>query len=269
MGAWQSIYSLGGGASRTGISNTARSAQILDRRLFDKSGLLKRVLITRPQPGASQTALRLKALDIVPVVSPVLTIVPQVVRVPPNIAATLLTSRNAVAACPSSLHHRPVFAVGSATAAQAAEAGFTQISDADGDARDLAQLVADTLPPTDGTLFLPVAEGHGGELTTLLRGHGFRVVRRVAYRAQGASSLSDDAALALVHHQLTHAMFFSGETSRHFVHLIRAAGLVQAVLDVEAVSISERAAVALRALPWRRISVAAKPNQDAMLVLLQ
>jgi uroporphyrinogen-III synthase len=64
-------------------------------------------------------------------------------------------------------------------------------------------------------------------------------------------------------------MFFSGDTARHFVRLLRAAESGEAVRDVEAVSISERAAVALRALPWRRICVAAKPNQDAMLALLQ
>lgn len=230
---------------------------------------MKRVLITRPQPGASETALRLTALGIVPVMSPVLMIVQQTVRVPPYIAATLLTSRNAVAACPPSLHNRPVFAVGSATAAEAAEAGFAQVFNADGDASALARLVAAALSPADGPLFLPVAEGQGSELTTLLRVQGFRVIRRVAYRARGASGLSDAATLALRQGQLTHALFFSGETSRHFVSLIRDAGLVQAVRDVEAVSISERAAVALRLLPWRRISVAAKPNQDAMLVLLQ
>jgi uroporphyrinogen-III synthase len=230
---------------------------------------LKRVLITRPQPGASQTALRLTALGIFPVLSPVLSIVHKTLHVPPHIAATLLTSRNAVAACPPSLHNRPVFAVGSATAAQATEAGFTHVSNADGDAHALARLVADTLSPAGGSLFLPVAEGQGSELTTSLRKHGFRIVRRVAYRAEGVSSLSDAAVVALREGQLTHAMFFSGETSRHFVHLIRTAGLVEAVRDVEAVSISQGAAVALRPLPWRRISVAAKPNQDAMLVLLQ
>jgi uroporphyrinogen-III synthase len=63
-------------------------------------------------------------------------------------------------------------------------------------------------------------------------------------------------------------MLFSGETSRHFVHLLRMANLVDSVRDVEAVAISERAAVALRPLPWRCIRVAAKPNQDAMLALL-
>jgi uroporphyrinogen-III synthase len=64
-------------------------------------------------------------------------------------------------------------------------------------------------------------------------------------------------------------MFFSGDTSRHFVHLLSAAGLVDAVANVEAVSISERAAVALRTLHWRRIRIAARPNQDAMLALLE
>jgi uroporphyrinogen-III synthase len=63
-------------------------------------------------------------------------------------------------------------------------------------------------------------------------------------------------------------MFFSGDTARHFVRLLRATTLSDAVRDIEAVSISERAAVALRHLPWRRISVAAKPNQEAMLALL-
>jgi hypothetical protein len=38
---------------------------------------------------------------------------------------------------------------------------------------------------------------------------------------------------------------------------------------VDALAIGQAAAVALQALPWRRICVAARPNQDAMLALLQ
>jgi uroporphyrinogen-III synthase len=64
-------------------------------------------------------------------------------------------------------------------------------------------------------------------------------------------------------------MFFSAETARHFVRLIRAAKLDEVLGDVDAVAISERSTVALRDLPWRRISVASKPNQDAMLALLK
>jgi uroporphyrinogen-III synthase len=207
-------------------------------------------------------------LGLSPIVAPVLSIVAREVRAPYGVAATLLTSQNAVAACPSFLHDSPVFAVGTATANRAAASGFKRVFNAHGDADTLAGLVADTLSPADGSLFLPTGQGQGTDLATLLRQRGYHVVRRVAYQAVGVPMLPEPAATCLRQHQLAAAMFFSANTACHFVHLLRAAALSDSVRDVEAVSISERAAVALRPLPWRRISVAAKPNQDAMLVLL-
>jgi uroporphyrinogen-III synthase len=229
---------------------------------------LKGVLITRPEPGASETAQRVTALGLLPIVAPVLVITFSQLRLPHRLAATVLTSRNAVAACSAVLYDRPVFAVGTATAAQATEAGFRHVFNADGDAAALSTLVANTLSPVDGSLFFPAAQGQGGDLARSLRAQGFRILRRVAYRAASAPALSDAAVTSLSHRQVAAAMFFSAETSRHFARLLREAGLIEAVRDVEAVSISERAAMALRPLPWRRIRVAAKPNQDAMLALL-
>lgn len=229
---------------------------------------MKRILITRPEPGATETAARLTALGFVPVVAPVLSITTRDVHPPDNVTATLLTSRNAVAGCPSFLHDRPVFTVGPATATHAAAAGFSRVSNADGDAAALATLIAATLSPAHGSLYLPTGQGQGAELAASLRQLGFRVLRRVVYQAHRIPALPEAAASHLRQGELAAAMFFSGETSRHFVRLVRAAGLTEAVRDIEAVSISQRAAVPLRLLPWRRISVAAKPNQDAMLVLL-
>jgi uroporphyrinogen-III synthase len=149
------------------------------------------------------------------------------------------------------------------------EAGFNHVFDADGDATALATLVTKTLSPEDGSLLLPVGQGQGLELAASLRTLGFRVIRRVAYRVALAPELPQSAADLLARGVTAAAMFFSAETSRHFVRLLLRAGLGEAVRAIEAVSISERAAVALRPLPWRRISVAAKPNQEAMLVLLK
>jgi uroporphyrinogen-III synthase len=230
---------------------------------------LKRILITRPEPGATETATRIAALGHSPVIAPLLSIIVADVRAPRGVAATLLTSRNAVSGCPPCLHDLPVFAVGTATATRAMEAGFSQVFDADGDATSLAIMVGEMLSPANGSLFLPTGQGQGRDLAASLRQRGYRVVRRIAYRAAGVPELPDSAAIPLCQGKLAAVMFFSGETSRHFVRLIQAAGLVETVRDIEAVSISERAAVALRQLPWRRISVAAKPNQDAMLVLLK
>jgi uroporphyrinogen-III synthase len=220
---------------------------------------LKRVLITRPEPGATQTAARVAALGFFPIVAPVLSITARAVRLPNRLAATVLTSRNALSACSPFMYNLPVFAVGTATAALATAAGFERVFDADGDAGALAVLIANTMSPAEGILFFPTAQGQGIELAASLRHHGFRVLR----------SLPEIAALHLRQRQVAAAMFFSGETSRHFVSLLRAAGLVGAVRDIEAVSISERAAMALRPLPWRRLSVAPLPNQDAMLAILR
>ena len=229
---------------------------------------MKRVLIIRPEPGATQTATRIRALGLHPIVAPIVAITPVELRCPRHVAATLLTSRNVVRPCPVSLHRRPAFAVGTATATLATEAGFDHVFNADGNANSLAELVAQTLSPDCGALFLPTGQGQGKELASLLRQRGFRVIRRVAYRAIGVATLPPAAVTALIQSQVAVVLFFSGEASRHFVRLLRAAELADAVCGVEAVSISEPAAVPLRLLQWRRISVASRPNQDAMLVLL-
>ena len=229
---------------------------------------MKRVLITRSEPGASATASRLSAQGFDPVVAPVLAVTQRTIKVPDGVAATLFTSGNAVMDFPDWLRRRPAFAVGTATATLASSAGFKSVHDARGDARMLAELVRNTISPSDGTLFLPAAKGQGLELADTLRHDGFHVLRRVAYQATGVRSLPFAAEAGLRDRNLHAALFFSGETARHFVRLVRAAGLAETVRDVEAVSISERAAVALTHLPWRRIRAAAKPNQDAMLVLL-
>jgi uroporphyrinogen-III synthase len=230
---------------------------------------LKRVLITRPEPAASETAIRVAALGFSPVVAPVLSITPRTVEAPARVAAIVLTSRNAIPACLRTMHDRPIFAVGTASAALVSAVGFDRVFNAEGNAYKLAALIANTIAPADGTLFLPTAQGQGIELAASLRRHGFRVVRRVAYSVTSVPNLPSVAVRNLRLRQIATAMFFSAETSHHFVRLLGAARLVETVRDIEAVSISERAAVALRLLPWRRVSVAPMPNQDAMLAMLR
>ncbi len=189
-------------------------------------------------------------------------------RLPGNAAASVLTSRNAVPACPESCFGLPAFTVGSATAASARAAGFRHVIDADADAAALPALIQATLPPGRHTLFLPTGRRQGHDLAAALRQRGYRVIRRVAYDAASVAALPHQAAAHLKHQDLAAALFFSTETAHTFVRLVRQAGLADSVADVAAVSISERTAVALRSLTWRRIVVADKPNQDAMLVLL-
>jgi uroporphyrinogen-III synthase len=219
------------------------------------------VLITRPEPGGSETATRVAALGYRPVAAPL----PAAER----LHAILVTSGNAIPSLPASHRHLPLLAVGAATAARARDAGFTQVNSADGDANALAELAARSCDPRAGPLLLASGRGQGEGLAADLRARGFRVVRRVVYVASPASALPDVARHAFASGGLEAALFFSAETARQCVRLLQAARLREAVRSVNALAIGQAAAVALQALPWRRICVAARPNQDAMLALLR
>lgn len=228
------------------------------------------VLITRPEPGAQETAARVAAMGARPVLAPMLRIEPRALRLPtPLPAAVLVTSGNAIPALPDVLHDVPLFAVGAATAARARAAGFTRVESADGDASALAALVQARLPADRGALLLASGLRQGGALAAALRAGGFRVTRRVAYAAQPATALTAETEALLRAGVPLAALFFSAETAHAFVRLVRRAALGERLRESEAVSIGMRASVALEALPWRRIRVAARPTQDEMLALLR
>jgi uroporphyrinogen-III synthase len=108
------------------------------------------VLILRPEPGASATAERARALGLTPIVAPLFDLRPLAWDLPEpgRHDAILLTSASAArlgAQGLSALTGRPVYAVGEATAAAAYHAGF-------GDVRT---------GPADGAALLAMAAGEG------------------------------------------------------------------------------------------------------------
>ena len=229
------------------------------------------VLITRPEPGASETAARIAALGLTPVVAPVLAIAPTELRLanPAALAGVLVTSGNALPALWPACRDRLILAVGDSTANRARKAGFSQVLSAGGDATALAALVRQRLKPTDGSLLLASGQGQGHALAADLRCDGYRVIRRVVYAARPVASLPEAAAQALATGRVQAALFYSAETARHFVRLVQAAGLKNTVQTSEGMAIGRAAGVALEALPWRRIRVALRPNQEEMLALLE
>ncbi len=229
------------------------------------------VLITRPEPGASETAARVAALGYQPIGARLFEIRTLRAPLPPSgrLQAILATSGNAIPGLPASHRHLPFYAVGDATAARARTAGFVQVVSADGDATALASLVARRCDRHAGPLLLASGRGQGDALAADLRAHGFSVFRRAVYITRPVADLPRIARDAFTAGRLIAALFFSAETARQCVRLLQAARLHEAVRSVDALAIGQPAAVALQALPWRRILVASQPNQDAMLALLR
>lgn len=229
--------------------------------------------MTRPEPGAADTARRVAALGWRPVLAPALVLAARPAEPPlPKAQALLLTSRAAARAVSSAPPSMPVLAVGEATAAEARAHGFVNVTAAEGDAAALAALAAARLDPAAGPLVLAVGAGYGAELAAALRRHGFRVLRRVVYAAEPAADLPEPARVALAAEAVVAALFFSPRSAGCAIALLRAAGLAGTLGRAEALAISPRVAAVLAASDpeprWRGLRVAERPDQDSLLRLL-
>jgi uroporphyrinogen-III synthase len=226
------------------------------------------ILVTRPQPGADETAARLAAMGFAAVLAPMLTIAPRTLTTKLRPQAVLITSGNALAALPEALRGTRLLAVGDATAARARAAGFTMVHSAARDAAALAELAVRVCAPSGPPLLLASGEGQGHALAAMLRERGFRVVRRGAYAASPVATLPPAARSALVARTLRAALFFSPLTARVFVNVLLRSQPAATVAGIDALAISRATEVVLRPLPWRHIHVASSPTQDELLTLL-
>lgn len=222
-----------------------------------------RLLVTRPEPDASETAARLRALDIEAVVEPLLSAQTLTTTLPPadGFAALAITSANALRA----LHDRgeiprlrglPVYAVGDKSAAVARRMGFDQVVSAHGDLDDLVGLLAKA--GVRGPVLYPTARQQAGDLAKALAPHGVMVIAAAVYEMRPAEGLN--ASL----NGLDGALFYSRRTAETFARL---APRTTERARLGMLCISEAVAEPLMAAHFVRVSLADHPSEDAMMAL--
>ncbi|QXQ06698.1 uroporphyrinogen-III synthase [Sphingosinicellaceae bacterium] len=206
-----------------------------------------RVLVTRPEPAASRTAARLRALGHEVVVAPLL--VPRAVpwSVPRGdwhaVAFTSASAPGFGGAELKPLTHLPAYAVGEATAAAAREAGFTDVRPARGDASAVFRLAAG-----DGIARLLHLAGRDRSEATVPP--GLTVGLATVYAADLAPSLPGFAGDVV--------LLYSARTAAHFAALFTGD---RARVTLAALSLF----VAAAAGPgWALVVVATEPTEDAL-----
>lgn len=231
-----------------------------------------RLLVTRPQPDADETAGRLRALGHAVLVAPMTRIAlsPE----PANLtapAAVLLTSRNAVRALqgwPSADAWRrlPAYAVGGATAALARDIGFTDVHEGNGDAAALAKLVRADFAKAAGQILYPAGRDRSADLAGMLA--GFTVTTVEAYRGIAATQLDHTMATAIKSAAIDGGLFFSRRTATIFADLVNAAGVGEGLRRAVFFALSAAVAEPLAHLRPADIAVAARPDEESLLALV-
>lgn len=214
------------------------------------------VLLLRPEPGASESAARARALGLEPVVAPLFAIRPVAWESPDPASydAILLTSANAARHAGPKIDAflgLPCHAVGEATAAAARDAGFGDVRTGPLDgAAALADVTGERVLHLCGRDHLP------------LERPGMKLERRIVYAAEAAEALPADAVDALAKRAVV--LIHSPSAGALFAALADAAGVPRSTVLVTA--ISEAAAHATGA-GWRSIAWAERPRDEALLEL--
>lgn len=228
-----------------------------------------RLLVTRPEPDNERTAEALRALGHEVLLAPLLRIEAlanaDLGQAP--WAAILLTSANgarAVAQHPrrGELLKLPVLAVGRSSAEAARAAGFTDVTSADGDARDLARLAAKRFAGASAPLLYLAGEDRSGEMAVA----GLAVHTVVIYRAAQAVKFPDEVREALNRGTIDGVLHFSRRSVESYLECGRATGAV-AVAPTH-FCLSARAAEPLRRAGAAHIQVAAHPDEASLLALV-
>lgn len=229
------------------------------------------MLVTRPDPDASDTAARLGALGIEGVACPLL--VHQTLDVglpePKGFAALAVTSANALRALDergvlARYVNLPLYAVGDRTAAMARDLGFADVTSANGAFADLAELLVHA--PLDGPIFYPAARDMSADLGKSLAPFGRMVITAEVYAMNPVAALPEGLA-ARLGGEIGAALFYSKRTAQTFVRLLERDLDQPARARLAMLCLSEAVAEPLLDAHFVRVGLADHPSEEAMMGL--
>lgn len=229
-----------------------------------------KMLVTRPEPDAQATLARLDALGIDALAAPVMVRQTLDASLPPpdGFTAMVLTSANAVRALAErgvldQYRHLPVFAVGDRTTREASEAGFERVSSAAGALQDLVNAM--TIARMRGPIFYPTGKHQSADLAKALAPLGVMVATAKIYDMVAIDALPD-LILAELGGDIGAVLAYSRRTAEIFATL--ATSLPRDKRSKLAMlCLSETVAEPLLEARFSRISLADRPDEDAMMAL--
>lgn len=233
---------------------------------------MRRVLVTRPEPGADRTARRLARLGLQPVVLPLTETVALPAFVDPASVfdAVALTSAEAIRHASPALLERlsglSCFAVGARTAKAARSAGFAVVREGPGDAQGLANLVRDAVPA--GRVAYLCGRVRMPDFEEKLRTAGLHVSPVETYDTLRIERGGKDVAAMAASGPIDVVLLYSATAAEGLARLQSNGEGAELFARSDYFCLSHRVAAALAGVAPQNIRIAASPTEDALLALL-
>lgn len=223
------------------------------------------VIITRAEPGQSETAERVAAEGLHVLAAPMLRLARTEAGLPglERVQGLVFTSANGVRFfCDvSTRRDLTAWCVGPATLASAQAAGFAHCEHADGDAAALAALIVERAVPGAGELVHIANAAAVGELVARLEAAGFAARFAPLYEAIAAGGLPEEVSGTLRSGEPCAVLVHSAKGAEAFAALAGGFDFAPHCL----VAISKAASGPLAGLGFGRTVIAPRPNETALL----
>lgn len=231
-----------------------------------------RLAVTRPQADGERTATTLRARGHQVLVAPLMKVEPVAADLAGGWGAVIITSSNAPGAIAShparaALSKLPAYVVGRRSAEAARQAGFSEVTTAGGDVRDLVRLIAERHADAREPLLYLAGEDRAVDLTGELGARGIAAEMRVVYRAVTAP-YPPPLVAALKAGEIDAVLHFSKRSADNYLTGAGPAGIVEQALAVRHLCLSPQIAEPLARAGARRIAIAARPDEAALIDLV-
>ncbi|QDH17577.1 uroporphyrinogen-III synthase [Swingsia samuiensis] len=202
------------------------------------------VIVTRPEPGLTETMNAIRALGWVPVACPMLVIRHYLPPEEVECDVVLVTSLNALPALKNWSKRKRIITVGQKTAQRAREYGFLHVDSAGGDAKSLSQLCLQNNIVGQKVLLLS-GKGYGVELAAQLKTQRLEV-----YDVFQNTELTEEAKNVFLNEEIAAVCFYSGRTAKAFEAALEQK-YREKLKDIRAVCLSEGIAQELSSELWK------------------
>ena len=234
-----------------------------------------RLLLTRPQSDDDPLPELLREAGHTGLAGPLLRIdfLPLLSQDAASLQAIIATSSNALRAVKGSpalqsLLRLPLFAIGTATAAAARDAGFNDVIEGPGTGSDLVPFMRARLQPGGGGVLYLRGEDIAFDMRPALAETGLLAIDAVVYRAIAAEKFSAATLTALTKGTLGGVVLLSPRTASIYAKLVQNSCLTAEVTEICHYCLSDRVAHPLAALGAVTTRAPSRPNLQELVALI-
>jgi uroporphyrinogen-III synthase len=232
-----------------------------------------RIAVTRPQPDSERTAAALRARGHDVLIAPLLQVELVTTDFSGGWGGVIITSANAPGAIVShpareKLTKLPLYAVGKRSADAARAAGFTNVTSAGGDVRDLVRVITTRRADAAAPLLYLAGEDRAADLVAELVASGIAAEMAVVYRAVSAP-FPPALTTALKAGEVDAVLHFSRRSADNYLAGAAKTGVSKQALAVRHFCLSAQIAEPLVKAGAGNVAIAKLPDEAALLTLLE